>query len=96
MLQYSPNQKILAAKNVLIQELAGQSVLLNLQTEEYFGLDDVGTRMWETLIEKESIGITIDSLLDEYEGVESAQLQQDLENLIEELLANGLVEISDS
>lgn len=91
------NQKILAADNVLIQELAGQSVLLNLETEEYFGLDDVGTRIWQSLIdEKNSLKTTIELLQKEYQGVESEQLEQDLKNLMEELLANGLIEISES
>ena len=46
MLQFSLDRKISAAPNVMAQDLAGESVLLNLQTEEYFGLDDVGTRIW--------------------------------------------------
>lgn len=89
------NQKISAASNVMAQDLAGESVLLDLKSEQYFGLDDVGTRMWQLLVEKDSIQTAIDSLQGEYD-VEPAQLQQDVETLISELLANGLVEISDS
>ena len=95
MLQFSLDRKISAAPNVMAQDLAGESVLLNLQTEEYFGLDDVGTRIWQTLIEKDSIQAAIDVLQAEYD-VEPEQLQQDVETLIEELLAHGLVEVSDS
>ncbi|HYW22393.1 MAG TPA: PqqD family protein [Nodularia sp. (in: cyanobacteria)] len=93
MMQLSLDCKISPAPNVLAQDLAGESVLLNLQTEEYFGLNDVGTRIWQTLTEKDSIQSAIDVLVTEY-GVESKQLQQDVENLIQELLANGLVEVS--
>ena len=95
MVQLSLERKIAATPNVLAQDLAGESVLLNLQTEEYFGLDDVGTRIWQTLTEKESVQTAINALQAEYE-VEPEQLRQDVENLIAELLANGLVEISDS
>ena len=35
----------------LFQELDGETVLLNLQSERYYGLDDVGTRMWQLLAE---------------------------------------------
>lgn len=79
----------------MAQDLAGESVLLNLQTEEYYGLDDVGTRIWQTLTEKDSIQTAIDALLLEYK-VEAEQLRQDVDNLIAELLANGLVEVRDS
>lgn len=79
----------------MAQDLAGESVLLNLQTEEYFGLDDVGTRIWQTLIEKDFIRSAIDVLQAEYD-IDSERLQQDVENLIQELLAHGLVEVSDS
>jgi phosphoribosylformylglycinamidine (FGAM) synthase PurS component len=95
MSQISLNQKISAAPNVMAQDLAGESVLLDLTSEQYFGLDDVGTRMWQLLTEKDSIQTALDILQGEYD-VDSAQLQQDVETLVEELLANGLVEVSDS
>lgn len=79
----------------MAQDLAGQSVLLNIQTEQYFSLDDVGTRMWQTLIDKDSIQSAIDALQVEYQ-VEPELLQKDVKNLIEELLANELVEVSNS
>ncbi|MEO1558406.1 MAG: PqqD family protein, partial [Cyanobacteria bacterium J06632_19] len=93
--QFSLEQKISTAPNVLAQDLAGQSVLLNIQTEQYFSLDDVGTRMWQTLIDKDSIQSAIDALQVEYQ-VEPELLQKDVKNLIEELLANELVEVSNS
>ena len=79
----------------MVQDWAGESVLLNLQRSEYYGLDDVGTRIWQTLTEKDSIQAAIDALVVEYK-VDPEQLRQDVENLIAELLANGLVEVSDS
>jgi hypothetical protein len=78
--------------NVLVQELKGESVLLNLQTERYFGLDDVGTRMWEVLSKSESLQQARDTLLDEYE-VDPKQLENDLRALIEKLSENGLIEV---
>ncbi|AFY57877.1 Coenzyme PQQ synthesis protein D (PqqD) [Rivularia sp. PCC 7116] len=95
MSQFSLEQKILTAPNVLAQDLAGESVLLNIKTEQYFSLDDIGTRMWQTLIEKDSIQSAIDALQVEYQ-VEPELLQKDVKNLIEELLANELVEVSNS
>lgn len=95
VMKFSSEQKISAAPNVFAQDLAGESILLNLQTEQYFGLDDVGTQIWQTLLENNSIQNAINALLAEYD-VEPTRLHQDVENLIEELLANELVEVSNS
>ena len=32
---------------ILFQKLGNEAVILHLQSEEYFGLDEVGTRIWE-------------------------------------------------
>ncbi|MDV3348235.1 PqqD family protein [Leptothoe sp. LEGE 181152] len=92
MMQFSLDQGLSVTSHVLAQDLAGESVLLNIQTEEYFGLDDVGTHMWQTLIEKESIETAIATLQTEYD-VEPTLLQHDVETLIDELLTHGLVEL---
>ena len=41
--------------HVVVQEVEGESVLLNLDSERYFGLDETGTRMWVVLAESASI-----------------------------------------
>jgi hypothetical protein len=38
---------VVPSPEVLVQELEGEAVLLNLASERYFGLDDVGTRIWQ-------------------------------------------------
>ena len=95
MSSLSLSQNASPTSNILSSELGEESVLLNLQTEEYFGLDDIGTRMWQMLIEKDSIQAAIDALLVEYK-VEPNQLQQDIKNLVEELVDHGLLELSGS
>ncbi len=77
---------------VLIRELDGESVLLNLESERYFGLDEVGTRMVVCLSEAISIQAAYETLLAEYD-VDPETLQQDLQTLIQDLLAHGLVEV---
>jgi len=49
------SQSVRIPAHVLVRQLAGESVLLNLQTERYFGLDEVGTRMWTHLTSSVSI-----------------------------------------
>jgi Coenzyme PQQ synthesis protein D (PqqD) len=81
--------------DVLMQELQGESVLLNVQSGRYFGLDEVGTRMWVVLTSTESLQAARDALLNEYD-VDAERLERDLQTLVGKLVEHGLVEIRGS
>jgi Coenzyme PQQ synthesis protein D (PqqD) len=78
------------APDVMIQEVGGESVLLDLKTERYLGLNEVGTRMWQALSESDSIRAAYDTLQAEYD-VTPQQLEQDLRDLLDRLLENALI-----
>ena len=79
-------------ETVLFRQLEDESVLLHLNKEMYYGLDDVGTRMWIVLAESESIREAFDVLAAEYD-IEPDALEKDLIGLIENLINKGLLEI---
>jgi hypothetical protein len=81
--------------DVLFQELQGESVLLNVGTGRYFGLDEVGTRMWAVLTTAESLRGAYDTLLVEFD-VDGQRLEGDLRDLVEKLVEHGLMEIHDA
>ena len=81
--------------DVLHQELGGETVLLNLANESYFGLDEVGTRVWQVLEETQSATAVLTRLLGEYD-VFAEQLSADVEKLIAQLLDAGLVSFESS
>ncbi len=85
--------RVCVPEDVMVQEVAGESVLLNLKSERYFGLDDMGTCMWRSLTTTPSIQATYEKLLSEYD-VEADQLRNDLNTLVENLVAHGLVEVA--
>jgi Coenzyme PQQ synthesis protein D (PqqD) len=89
---FSFNDRVKLPDDVLVSGLQAESVLLNLDNERYYGLNDVGTRMLTVLTSSESIGAAYNSLLDEYQ-VEAEVLRRDLISTIEQLAQNGLVEI---
>lgn len=68
----------------------GESVLLNLDSEQYYGLDPVGSRMWELFATSPSIDAAYAILLEEY-AVEPDVLRHDMEALLADLLDHGLV-----
>jgi hypothetical protein len=88
------SDRIRVPDQVLISNQQSESVMLNLQSERYFGLDEVGTRIFNLLTTSASIQAAYELLLAEYD-VDSEVLRQDLIEVIEQLSAQGLVEISD-
>ena len=89
------DQRITLSTEVLSQEVSGETVLLDLGSENYFGLDEVGTRIWQLLKEQEHLRIVYNTLLSEYE-VDEARLAQDLENLLTEISDLGLISLEPS
>ena len=81
--------------DVLINEIAGESVLLNLDGGRYFGLDDVGTDMWKALTTSRSIEQALAQLTELYDA-EASVLKTDLESLVNRLAEHGLVKLDDS
>ena len=84
------SQRVVKPDGVLIRELDGEAVILNLETETYFGLNEVGMRMWTLLTESESIQQAFDLLLNEYE-IDKDRLRDDLITLLQQLLDNDLL-----
>ena len=76
--------------SVICRELSGETVLLNLESGVYYGLDPVGTRVWQLL----QLGKTIDGvcevMLDEFD-VSQDVLRDDVTRLVGELHERGIV-----
>ena len=82
--------RVVVPEHVAARELDGELVLLNFDTERYFGLDDVGTRILEVLREAPSVEAGMPALLEEFD-VDEAQLRADVATLLGQLLDGGLV-----
>lgn len=66
--------------------------MLNLKSEKYFGLDEMGTRMWVAITSSGSIQEAYETLLAQYD-VEAERLRHDLSDLIGKLAEQGLIEV---
>src|SRR5262245_43664146 len=84
---------IVVPDDVLFRKLGEEAVLLNLKTGMYFGLDPVGTRIWQLIVEHGTLTRVLDSMLTEYE-VSRPVLEKDILDLCGQLCARGLGEIS--
>lgn len=75
---------------ILCQTLEQDMVLLNLSTGTYFGLDPIGSRMWQHLQKDGRLQSVLARLLEEFD-VEADRLTRDLLQLVASLHAHGLV-----
>ena len=87
--------RVLVPSHVLVRFLDKESVLLNIETERYFGLDETGTRMWQLVTLAPKIGVAYQQLLDEYD-VAPQLLRENLIDLLNRLVENGLLQIADA
>ena len=84
------SDRVRVPDDVLISNLQEESVILNLDSERYYGLDDVGTRFLSVLNTSDSIEAAYAVLRDEY-NVDAHALRQDLLELVEDLVKQGIL-----
>lgn len=85
------SQSLAPSGEVLHQELEGETVLLDLKSERYFGLDETGTRVWTLLIELKRPEAVIERMIQEFE-VDEDRLRADVADLLTRLMDGGLIE----
>jgi len=84
--------RVVVPAHVMVRFLDNESVFLNLDTERYFGLDQIGTRMWTVITSFPNIEAAYQQLLSEFD-VEAETLRSDLVDLLEKLLENNLLQV---
>ena len=72
--------------------LGDEAAILNLKNSVYYGMDPVGSRIWNLLTQRRSVGDLRDILVREYD-VESERCEQDLFALLEKMRSEGLIEV---
>lgn len=85
------NARLKIPEPVMTRQVGDETVLLNLESGTYFGLDPVGSRFLELLQAESVLAVIIARMLEEFEVTE-AQLEDDLLRLVDEMLASGLLE----
>ncbi len=86
----SLHDSVVVEPGILFRYVDDETVLLNVDTGLYFGLDAVGTRMWQLIVEHRTLQRVFDAVLEEY-AVAPSQLEHDLLTLATELHKKGLI-----
>src|SRR5215470_16740094 len=84
--------RVAVSPEVLFQEVGTDSVLLDLKSECYFGLDEPGTRIWRLIEANGDLKAGHRAMLTEYD-VDPGRLEHDISELVGQLLDAGLVSV---
>lgn len=93
--EISFSSRVVASDQVMFRELDGEAVILNLNDDSYYGLDEVGTRLWQLLTTSQSLEDVCKAMLEEYDVPEDT-LRRDIEEFVRQLLSRRMVELRDA
>ncbi len=82
------------SEDILDAEIDGEAVMMSIEKGEYYGLDKIGSEIWEMLAEPRSLAQLCDALLERYD-VGPEECERDVVAFLETLLADGSVLIPD-
>jgi hypothetical protein len=91
---FSNTQCFETPPGVISRSLGNETVLLHLGVDEYFGLDPVGTRVWDMATQGASFGGIVEQLLEE-DDVERDVLITDVTSLLSDMVTVGLIALAD-
>ena len=86
------NKRVIFSDTVFAQEVDGETVLLDMDSENYFGLDEVGTVIWQAMQEHTNLKDVLAVLLEQYDVKEDI-LERDLLVFTDSLEKSGLVKV---
>jgi Coenzyme PQQ synthesis protein D (PqqD) len=90
----SESTTVVAARDQISSRLGEEAVVLDLSRGRYYGLNEVGSRIWQLLAEPRRAGAIRDAVLAEYD-VDPETCTRDVFALLERLIDRSLVEVRD-
>lgn len=86
-------QSIIQRSNKLVSSnMDGETVMMSIESGEYFGLNSVGSRMWELIENPIKVNALIELLLDEFD-VSREQCELETMEFLNHLLEKKLLDI---
>jgi hypothetical protein len=86
----NPDIRLSIPPQVMSRQVGDETVLLDLESGTYFGLDSVGKRIWESVGEGLTLAEIASVIVSEFE-VDEATAQSDVLDFADDLLQRGLL-----
>jgi hypothetical protein len=90
---YTFSSRVSVDPELMFRVVGEETVLLNLKTEKYLGLNETGTAIWKALAEARTIQEAYDAVLGEFD-VDPQELERDVRELVDALIEQHLIEIA--
>lgn len=88
----SKSSTIVAVREQVSSDLADESVILNLKSGVYYGLNAVGAWIWSQIQQPIAVSSLQDIILDKYD-VDPESSERDLFALLQDLMTAQLIEV---
>ncbi len=88
----SQDSVVVAGQDQVSSDLAGESVILSLKNGTYYGLNELGSVIWEFIQEPKTVADICESILQDYE-VDSETCKSSVHALLSDLVDAQLIEI---
>ena len=87
--------KVTIPEDVIARDIGdGEMILLDINNEDYYGLDEIGTRVWKALTSGVSVQKSCEMLSKEFDS-DYDTLSNDVFEFMEDLKQSGLIKVSD-
>lgn len=88
------NREFVRTDDYISTKLGGEEVILHKESENYFGLNAVGTQLWESLEEPRTIDDLVTTICEEFD-VSEEESRKDVESFVDDLEAANLIGVPD-
>lgn len=89
-----PDTKIVRDSEIIFSEMDGETVMMSIENGEYYGIDPVGSRIWELIETPVKVSGLCEILGAEYK-VTPEQCSKDVMSFLNDMLEKGIVKIAD-
>lgn len=86
-----PETLLIRNPELVAADMDGETVMLDVDSGRYFGLDPVGSHIWELLAHATSAQACAASIKAEFAITEDDDVESDLSAFLAQLVANGLI-----
>lgn len=86
------HDRVTVRPDVVFRVLGAEAILLNLESGLYFGLNEVGTRAWE-LLQDRDVAAACEAMAAEFDAPVD-RIRADVLALVGQLVDKGLVEVA--
>ena len=88
--ELGPSSVVTRSPEILDAEIDGETVMMSIENGEYYGLDEIGSTIWQLLEEPRSVDDLCRTLRQEYD-VEEDKCRRDVTRFLGELAADGSI-----